>query len=462
MPYIKYRGGQPPASIKEYVSYEDFDAPCREGLTKVVAEARRFAEDTLADGAERASAIREYVDKHPYPGLQHVGGVGFVEHVKLRAVDEVVTPEEYQRLRSEIEQTNREVTTAKAKQLSDNNDPLRRASAVHETFGWRTRVWVLSYTELDHHVAYPLGEHSAAYLRVRENLPRGFTKQLVDIYHRADGDIRLAILEGTDWAEVLVDLLALSGYGAAHILNLVGTTVPFCRKGEEFPLATFGASVFNSPVPVHPDQFETRDLDPIGRLALRHLRDGLSAAVPTAAFAAFWNALEQQAEEEAKLKNFKRIVKCEKCGKERSAGWDHKRSFEAMYAQAGLDPSLFKQHRSKRGTIQHGEKLRTTDYVAEVLQDLSQVQVAAMVAVAKKAGVIPATSSYLSANWPVAAFSCCAEGDGRVSIRLQSSRVQAAAGVLPQRYCGHAIRLLDMSVSIHSKIDALAFPPIQV
>lgn len=73
-----------------------------------------------------------------------------------------------------------------------------------------------------------------------------------------------------------------------------------------------------------------------------------------------------------------------------------------MYRHDGLDPCLFDRHRSKRGSIQHGAELPTTSYLEEVLQDLSQVQIAAMVAVAKEVGMKPGTITYLSASWPIA------------------------------------------------------------
>jgi hypothetical protein len=330
MPYIKYRGVWS-GSIREQVNYEDPDAPCYEGHDKLVAEARRVAEDAYTDATARAHAIGHYVRDRSYPGFDHVGGIGFIEDEPVCPACEEISAEEYQQLRDQIEKRNTEYRIKKADNLSKNNDPFRRASSEHEKLGWRTRIWVTSYTELEHHVAYRLSERSVAYLRVRQDDPSGsgLTWQLVDIYHGPNGDVQQALLEGTDWAEVLADSLALAGYGAAHVANVLGTTVPYCSIGEEFQLATFGAVIRNTPVPVRPSHFATADLDEVGLLALRHLRDGLSAAMPTAAFAAFWNALERLADEEARTKNLQRIVKCNECGTERSAGPDLKRGFVA-------------------------------------------------------------------------------------------------------------------------------------
>jgi hypothetical protein len=36
-----------------------------------------------------------------------------------------------------------------------------------------------------------------------------------------------------------------------------------------------------------------------------------------------------------------------------------------MYAEAGIDPMLFDQHRGRRGVIQHGAKLRTAHYISD-------------------------------------------------------------------------------------------------
>jgi len=69
MPYIKYLGGRPPASISEHVSYENRSAPCYIGLVKLSAEARLFAEETYSDSTARANAVGHYVDHRPYPGL---------------------------------------------------------------------------------------------------------------------------------------------------------------------------------------------------------------------------------------------------------------------------------------------------------------------------------------------------------------------------------------------------------
>lgn len=460
MPYIKYHGGRPPDTVRDLVGYEDPGAPCHEGMAKLSAEARRFAEGAHRDGTEKANATRRYFDEHFYIGLDHIGGVGSVDKVS-RQIDEEIAVDEYQRLRGEIEKANAEYKSRRAEELAKNNDPRRRAQSAHEDFGWRTRVWVTSYTELEHHVAYPLGEQSVAYLRVRENHPSGLTAQLIDIYHSAAGNVEQALLEGTDWAEALADLLALSGYGAAQIANVVATTVPFCRIGEEFPLATFGASILNTPVPVHPSDFGVARLDPLGRLVLRHLRDGLSAPLPTVGFVAFWNALERQAEEEAKARNLRHTAKCAVCGTERRIGWNIKDGFESMYADAGLDTSFFDQHRSRRGTIQHGAKIPTVDYVGEILQDLSQVQAAAMVAVSRRVGVAPKTITYLSASWPVLVLSCRANEDGRVEIRPNRMSVRANAGMLPQSRCGDAGRTVQASVPLPPKVDPLALPPLQ-
>ncbi len=462
MPYVRYRGAWS-GSIGEQVAYEDPGAPCYEGRVKLQAEARLVVEDSSTDPTARAHAIERYVSDHPYPGLEHVGGVGFVEDKPVPPFCEEISVEAYRQLRSEIEKANAEYRARKADTLSKNNDPLRRASPEHERLGWRTRVWVTSYTELDHHVAYSLSEDSVAYLRVRRNDPSGSgcTAQLVDIYHQSNGDVQQALLEGIDWAEMLVDLLALTGYGAAQVEGVLGTTVPFCKIGEDFQLATFGAYIRNTAVPVSPSHLEAARPDKVGLVSLRLLRDGLSAPLPTAAFAAFWNALERLADEKARTENLRRMVTCEECGAERAAGPDTKQGFEAMYAEAGLSLSLFDRHRAKRGTIQHGAKVPSTRYLDEVFQDLSQVQTAAVVAVSKKVSVAPSTTTYLSTCWPVTVFSCHVEHDGKITAQIASMGVRAAANALPQRISGDADRTIEFGVSSPPKIDPLSLPPVQ-
>jgi len=171
MPYIKYRGGEPPSPISEQVRFEDPNALCYQGHDKAWADARRFAESTFADSAAQAIAIDRHVEDHPYPGRGHVGGVGLIDGKVVRVLDEEIAVEEYKRIRREIEEANKAYWRQRAETLSNNNDPLRRASSNHEALGWRTRVWVTSYTELVHHVPYQLGERSVAYLRMREDDP---------------------------------------------------------------------------------------------------------------------------------------------------------------------------------------------------------------------------------------------------------------------------------------------------
>jgi hypothetical protein len=71
MPHIRYRGGRPPTSIAEHVSYEDPNAPCKKGLAELMAEGRRFTEKTYDDRVERANRLEDYLNSHQYPGLEY-------------------------------------------------------------------------------------------------------------------------------------------------------------------------------------------------------------------------------------------------------------------------------------------------------------------------------------------------------------------------------------------------------
>jgi hypothetical protein len=463
MPYIKYRGFWS-GGIREEIRYEDPDALCRTGLLKTLAEARREAERAYNDPTESANSIQRYVSDHPYPGLLHVGGIGFLEALPLPPFCEEISATEYQKLRTDIEKENAAYRIMKDNTLVKNNDPARRGTPEHEKFGWRTRIWATSYTELEHHVAYPLGDRSVAYLRIREHESSGSgrTAQLIDIYHSTDGDIQQALLEGIDWADILVDLLSVTGFGAARLEAVLGTTVPYARIGEEFSLATFGAQIHNDPVPVSPSSFSKGGMDAIGLLALRHLREGLAATAPTTAFAAFWKALEVLGTNEAKAKGWQQLEKCVGCGAQRSVGFELKRGFEAMYTQAGIDPKLYRRHRKTRAVIQHGERLPSTHYATEVFQDLPQIQTAAMVAVAERIRIAPATRTYWSTCWPVTVFACRAQDDGNISVQNSSMKSHSALNTLPQRVSGDAGRRSSLGIPSKPNINPLSFPPIEL
>jgi hypothetical protein len=46
--------------------------------------------------------VQHYIDENSYPGLEHVGGVGFVEDKAIRPVDEEIALEEYLQIRNDI------------------------------------------------------------------------------------------------------------------------------------------------------------------------------------------------------------------------------------------------------------------------------------------------------------------------------------------------------------------------
>jgi hypothetical protein len=460
MPFVKYRGGRPPANPKEHVYYRNRETLCYEGLAKLSADARLSAEEKHKEPAERVRAISRFIDAHEYPGLQYVGGACFVDSPDLRSVDEAITEAEYRRLRDEILKANENHWANAREELSKANDPFHRAEATHEHLGWRTRVWVTSYTKMQHHTPYALAREAVAYLRVRQQDASGLTAQLIDIYHASQGGIENALLEGTDWAAVLVDMLAFTGYGPAYAAEIVSTTIPYCHAETEFELATFGMSIRNDSVEVTPDDFTSASLDDASSVTLRHIGDGLSASLPTDAFAAFWNALERQADETARVSGLQRVVRCQSCGAGRIVGPDLKRAFEAMYDDVELSPSLFDEHRSTRSVIQHGARLRTTAYMDEVYRGVSQLQVAAVVAAAKKIGVKPATGIYLSASWPIVVFRCVTQWDGTTRVDFSRLKLPSAANILPQRACGSAERTPEGGVDLPPKVDPLALPPV--
>jgi hypothetical protein len=182
--------------------------------------------------------------------------------------------------------------------------------------------------------------------------------------------------------------------------------------------------------------------------------------LPSNAFAAFWNALERQADAEAHAKGLERMVECKNCGAKRPAGPDTKRALAAMYTEAGLDPSLFDNHRKTRAKIQHGAKLPTTGYLTEVFQNLSQVQRTAIIATAKRVGILPGTTSYLSMCWPVVVFTCQADDAANISIRSGGFSVSSTVNTLPQSICGDAGRHIFFGMPNHPKVDPLSLPPI--
>ncbi len=290
-------------------------------------------------------------------------------------------------------------------------------------------------------------------------MPNGMTAQLIDLYHRSDGDISQAIFDGLERVERLADLLALAGFGAALVLEVVGTSPPFCREGVSFKVATLQGRIVNSPVAVAPEVLEGARVAGSDHLPLRHLREGLSANLPTMALASFWNALERMADEEARELGLKRIVRCYKCGDERHVGWDIKKGFESMYANAQVDAD-FDRQRALRGRVQHGDAIFSTSSPSEFLPEVTRLQSAAITRVAKRIGLLPQAGVYLRTNTPVAVFDCVISGE-TCTYDVQAFRVGAVPSLLPMRASGNRDRMFQAGVDLPTQIDPLVLPPVE-
>lgn len=461
MPHIKYFGGEPPAAVSDLVEYADPDASCYEGRWET-----RVSSDSECEkrGLPREVWGAKYVARittSPYRGMQHVGGVGIVDDAfQLRPFDRVIGSEEFAGLKQSIVAANETFKKNSQARLARDNDTSRRGEPESESLGWRTRIWVSSHVELTHHVRYRVHDSCHAYPRVRIYLPTGETVHLVDLYHRCDGDIRQAMFHGIDAGERLADLLALSGFGAASVLEVVGTSPPVCRQGEAFDVATLQVRVVNTPIAVAPEVFQNAHVDGVGHLALRNLRHGLAAKLPTASLVAFWNALECQADADARAHARRRRAHCKACGAERDVGWDLKTGFEEMYADAGVAAqSHFDRHRSLRGRIQHGEVSFGDASPSEVFPEVTRLQSAAIVATGKRIGMPPQTGIHLLGGVPIAIFECVVQ-EGTYKVSVRSSDIGVVPSILPMRASDNRHRVLRAGLELPPTVNPLVLPPL--
>jgi hypothetical protein len=455
--YIKYNGGEPLGPITAQVQYEDPEQPCFRGREETRIEVQTRCED---DGIPRERWGEEFIARvitNPYAGMAFIGGVGAIETGPIPPAASVITEAEYATLKVEIDAANGEYRGRRSDALARDNDPFRRALPEDELLGWRTRIWIASFAELRHHVAYRVDECCRAYMRVRQYAPNGMTIQLVDLYHRTNGDIRAASIDGLERAERLIDLLAIAGFGAASILQPVGTSAPVCYEGVPFEVAILKALIVNSPVSVEPELLEHVQVSEGAHLPLRHVREGLNAHLPSASLASFWNALERQAEQRARDEGLRRIVKCKKCGHERHAGWNIKKGFEAMYADARIDAD-FDAQRALRGRVQHGDAFFSTSSLSEVMPDVVRLLQTAIVAVGKLIGLQPQTGVYSFTGPPVSVLSCTRQGES-VSFEATAFEVGAALSILPMRASANKGRRVFTGLDLESKMDPLVFPP---
>jgi hypothetical protein len=456
--HIKYYGAYSPDAISEHVCHEDPEQPCFRGRDETWYSIILRCEEMGIPREQWRDHFRAHILTSPYEGLNHIGGVGVIEGDHLRSYDRCISSEEYEELKGSIQAANEAYRTRLVNTLERENDPHRRALLEHEKLGWRTRVWIHSYTELTHHVPYRVDDSCRAYARVRKYYKSGMTLQLIDLYHRTDGDIRQAIFDGLERAERFADLLALAGFGTASVKEVIGTSPPVCREDVSFEVIDFQGHIMNSPVPVAPEVLEHVSIDGEDRLPLRHLRDGLNADLPTTAIASFWNALERMAEEEARELGRKRMAHCKECGAEHRAGWDTKKGFEAMYTYAGVDADFEKQ-RALRGRVQHGNTIFSASSPSEIFTEVSRLQSTAIAAVSKRIRLTPGTGEYLRTGTPVSIYNCIMKGDA-CSVTKRSFEVGAAPSLLPLRIVNRG-RTFRMGQEDSQQINPLLIPPVE-
>jgi len=458
MPYIKCFGGNQIGAVEEYVYFEDPDHPCYRGREAVRIQVQTSCEDEHVPLEEWNARFYAHIEGSPYEGMRHVSGVGLSKEQNLRPLEQEISEQEYQNLRRAIVAANDAYKKRQAEELARDNDPSRRARPKDEALGWRTRVMIASHTELARHVPYRVDESCRAYARLRQYMHGGMTIQLIDLYHRSDGEIGQAALDGVERGERFADLLALAGFGAAFVLQVVGTSPPSCQPGMPFKVATFQGHIMCSAVPVSPDALEVARVDPGSHLPLRHLREGLSSKLPTAALASFWNALERQADERARELGLRRVVRCQKCGDERETGWDIKKMFERMYADAGVEAD-FDRHRSLRGRIQHGDAVFSDFSPAEFFPEVSRLQTAATTSVSMKIGLLPQTRECLLTSMPLTVFTCVFHGD-ECKVEACTFEIGAISSTLRMRASANRHREIRMGIDPTISLDPLSLPPL--
>jgi hypothetical protein len=150
-------------------------------------------------------------------------------------------------------------------------------------------------------------------------------------------------------------------------------------------------------------------------------------------------------------------VKCKKCGHERHAGWNIKKGFEAMYADARIDAD-FDAQRALRGRVQHGDAFFSTSSLSEVMPDVVRLLQTAIVAVGKLIGLQPQTGVYSFTGPPVSVLSCTRQGES-VSFEATAFEVGAALSILPMRASANKGRRVFTGLDLESKMDPLVFPP---
>jgi len=461
MPYVRFRGARTPrGSARELVRYEDAAAPCQSGLGALMAEARRSVEAQVLSQDKASQAVERSLDTRTYDGLQHVGGICIVDEPDLRPSDDIITKEEYDRERTVIEGANVKSRRERQETIERSADLMRRPLPAHEAMKWRTRIEIVSHAELDFHVPYRVGDMGYAYMRARTNAaPTGEIGNIVDIYHHSEDPIAEALLLGREAAELLADLLAVAAYAPARVMQIHGTTPPYCHPGEPFELASFSGFHCNSPVPVGPAVLEAF-VDPGTRFALRNARVGLSTPLPTEAFASFWNSAEVIAQERAEREGWRRTVKCQGCGATRAAGWDLKLGFNHLYDAAGVKDDPFDRHRSIRGRVQHGTTPGDIADQRSVHSEVGALRIAAVAGVAESFGVRPQVPNFLSADqWPISVWSCSVEGDA-IRTELRRCVTQMGMANLPQRVCGEQGRDVRSGADLNSQPSRLAVPPV--
>lgn len=343
--------------------------------------------------------------------------------------------------------------------INENNDLWRKPHLDHQLLGWRTRFLMISYADLEFHVPYHLDENSYAYCRSVKVLDGGMQQQAIDVYHRLEDDVEMAFLQGFKLADLFLDYVSFLSFAKAELSEMICTGPSFCKSGQDFEVAIPTKGVFNEPVKVTPQMFESKKrLQNLDLLSLRHFRMGISANSATHSFASLWNCLEQQAEAAAKAnKNF-RVVECKKCGEIRNAGFNTKSEFQRLYSDANVDIDVFDQHRRIRGEIQHGGKIREANELHDLLGNIASLQATAGVSLAQRTGLLPEGGCFINTSISSTRLTCRYDGHN-FSVRYSGMTAPTSLGKLPQKFYGNG-RSVRIGMFGSPPYDSRFIPPL--
>lgn len=229
-----------------------------------------------------------------------------------------------------------------------------------------------------------------------------------------------------------MDVLALLSYGAIMRSPVTVTRTPLVSPEQPGVLATLATYQRVSPVEIRPEDLLSHSGNVVEgsptAIALRHLRDALTARTATGAQWNYWAAIEAIALDESTdwVEH-----KCQQCGAIHHGDRATMPLIRKFFEQFDSFSSEAAKQRATRSQTVHGSGLRNVATQKELGSRVMAIEPVALRLLSERSGLFPATSAGLVISTPIAIYDLMRRADGVTEVRPKKWEAKMASPRLP-------------------------------